>query len=182
MAIAHLNPVIDSISGSVGKLVFYERYGKTVMRAYIIPPNPRTAAQQANRSRFRQAMASWRQLPDYEKDSYNRRARKLSMTGHNLYISRYMKGTSVAERVQTGIAPAYRGDNDGGLFPDSYSPSPFRRGGRGVRSATTNPAQSKVSDTLHGLYRSVSSSSSPAYDLFLPRSAAVTHAMPPGSD
>ncbi|HRZ26229.1 MAG TPA: hypothetical protein P5346_10625 [Spirochaetota bacterium] len=91
MATATLNPVINSISGGVGHLVFYERYGKTIMRAFIIPPNPRTPAQQANRSRFRDAMGSWRQLPDEEKDSFNRTARRLGMTGHNLYISRYMK-------------------------------------------------------------------------------------------
>ena len=91
MATAILNPAIDSISGAIGGIVLYERFGRTVMRAYIIPPNPRTPAQQANRSRFRDAMASWRRLPDEEKDTYNRKARKLGMTGHNLYISRYMK-------------------------------------------------------------------------------------------
>jgi len=102
MATAILNPVIDSISGSVGDLVFYKRYGRTVMRAWIMPPNPRTPAQQSNRSRFREAMTSWRALPDYEKDSYNRRARKFSMTGHNLYISRYMKGMIGQERKYPG--------------------------------------------------------------------------------
>ncbi len=80
------------------------------MRIWIKPPNPRTPAQQANRSRFRQAMISWRSLPDYEKDSYNRRARKLSMTGHNLYISRSMKGQTAKDRENGAdqIKPAGR--------------------------------------------------------------------------
>ncbi|HOW83705.1 MAG TPA: hypothetical protein PK573_14175 [Spirochaetota bacterium] len=92
MATATLNPVFTSISGSVGGIVLYQRYGRTIMRKYIMPPNPRTPKQQANRSRFRDAMASWRSLPDYRKESFNLQARRLHMTGHNLYISRYMTG------------------------------------------------------------------------------------------
>ena len=155
MATVKLNPVLASISGAIGGMVFYTRYGKTISREWIIPPNPNTPAQQANRSRFRDAMASWRQLPDYEKDSYNRRAKNLGLTGHNLYISRYMKGTAGAERVQTVTVLAYKGDNDDGLFLDSSSPSPFRRGGRGVRSPSLHPA-----------FRSVTAPSTDA--LFLP--------------
>jgi len=91
MATAQLNPVINSVSGSVGALVFYERRGKTIMRAHIIPPNPKTPAQQKNRSRFRDAMLSWQGLSAHEKASCNATALKLGMTGHNLYISRFMK-------------------------------------------------------------------------------------------
>ncbi|HSA16667.1 MAG TPA: hypothetical protein P5346_18145, partial [Spirochaetota bacterium] len=91
MATATLNPVLTSISGSVGNLVLYTRNGKTIMRQWIMPPSPNTPAQKKNRSRFRDAMALWRSLPDKEKDTYNRKACKLGMTGHNLFISRYMK-------------------------------------------------------------------------------------------
>ena len=91
MATAQLNPVLTSISGSVGALVFYKRYGRTIMRAHIIPPNPKTPAQQKNRSRFREAMLSLQGLSADEKIAYNAAARKPGITGHNLYISRYMK-------------------------------------------------------------------------------------------
>jgi len=33
MATAILNPVLSSVSGSVGSLLFYQRHGKTIMRA-----------------------------------------------------------------------------------------------------------------------------------------------------
>jgi len=174
MATAQLNPVLTSISGSVGRLVFYSRFGKTIMRAWIIPPNPRTPAQQANRSRFRDAMLSWRQLPDEEKDSFNRKGKKLGMTGHNLYISRYMKGTAGAERVQTATAPAYRG----------------------TRSATPNLALSKLPHscpcfalrekeagrmrafTLHNLYRSVNAPSARACRVY---AQPITDNLPSGA-
>jgi len=58
MATAYLNPIITSLRGGVGSLVFYKRYGKTIMRAWVMPPNPRTQAQQANRERFARAMAA----------------------------------------------------------------------------------------------------------------------------
>jgi len=92
MATAQLNPVITSLSGGVGNLVFYKRYGRTVMRTWIMPPNPRTVKQQSNRARFAQAMAAWQGLRADDKALYNARAKKLRITGHNLFISRYMKG------------------------------------------------------------------------------------------
>jgi len=115
MATVKLNPVLASISGAIGGMVFYTRYGKTISREWIIPPNPNTPAQQANRSRFREAMLSWRALPDEEKDSYNHRARKMGMTGHNLFISRYMK-------------PQTAENKENGGFGDGSGPKSARKG------------------------------------------------------
>ena len=50
------------------------------------PTNPNTAAQQANRSRFADAADSWNALSDSQKESYNVRARPLSITGYNLFL------------------------------------------------------------------------------------------------
>jgi len=48
VATATLNPAINSIRGGVGSLVFYTRNGKTVMRQWIMPPNPNSPAQPYN--------------------------------------------------------------------------------------------------------------------------------------
>ncbi len=97
MAQAFLNPVFTGISGKVGGLVLYEWNGRTLMRRYVVPRNPDTPAQRANRDLFREAMRSWQALADSEKASYNRRAARLRMTGHNLFISCYMRIHSPAQ-------------------------------------------------------------------------------------
>ncbi|HOO72938.1 MAG TPA: HMG-box domain-containing protein [Spirochaetota bacterium] len=91
MATIALNPILTSISGTTGRLVFYTRNNKTIARALVKPRNPDTPAQRANRDRFRQAMASWKGLSDDEKNAYNHKAKRTGMTGHNLYISGWMK-------------------------------------------------------------------------------------------
>ena len=145
MATATLNPVLESISGTVGGIVLYKRCGRTIMRAHIIPPNPRTPAQQANRSRFRDAMLSWRQLPDEEKDSFNRAARRLGMTGHNLFISRYMKGAiDDTEQIEAAGKSLTAGrDDEVSLIRSSHNPvrrqaDTDRASVRAVRSIATS--------------------------------------------
>lgn len=58
------------------------------MRSYR-PTNPRTVAQQANRSIFADAMSAWVALTDEEKQAYNQRARKIQLFGKNLFIREY---------------------------------------------------------------------------------------------
>ncbi|HOW83820.1 MAG TPA: hypothetical protein PK573_14765 [Spirochaetota bacterium] len=217
MATAILNPIFDSLNGTVGRMVFYKRYGRTIMRMWIMPPNPNTPAQSKNRDRFRQAMASWRALPDYEKDSYNRRATKLSMTGHNLYISRFMKGQTAKDRENGGYMGEFspKSTRNGmfalsnGCIPGDFAQGDFTLSGefttentaavrftlskkfagrdnpalsndaasRGIAlSRGFNPVKkvalsgyfvlSNASDTLHGLYRSVTAPSPPVYGPF----------------
>lgn len=62
-----------------------------VKMRYYRPTNPRTAEQQANRSMFAEAMASWQGLTATEKQKWNKMAIKHSRRGFNLYISSYMK-------------------------------------------------------------------------------------------
>ena len=59
------------------------------MRTYR-PSNPRTALQQANRSRFNDAVAAWRDMPPEERKKWNTVARKKSRIGRNFFISEYM--------------------------------------------------------------------------------------------
>ncbi|HOW83648.1 MAG TPA: hypothetical protein PK573_13885 [Spirochaetota bacterium] len=107
MASVQLNPVFTGMSGTVGRFVFYRWNDRTVMRLYVVPRNPDTPAQRANRGLFRDAMKAWQALADDEKAAWNRRASRLGMTGHNLFISRYMRSHAagrVAARVGDGCA------------------------------------------------------------------------------
>ncbi len=117
MAQAFLNPVFTGISGKVGGLVLYEWNGRTLMRRYVVPRNPDTPAQRANRDLFREAMRSWQALADSEKASYNRQAARLRMTVHNLFISRYMRIHAPAQpelpvnKANDAAAPGFCADS-----------------------------------------------------------------------
>lgn len=61
-----------------------------VKMRYYRPTNPNSPAQQAGRSKFADAVASWQGLPASEQAKYNRRAQRHSRRGRNLYISEFM--------------------------------------------------------------------------------------------
>jgi len=90
MAEVFLNPAFTALSGRAGNIVFYSYGQRTFFRSYVVPRNPGTPAQRANRGLFRDAMKAWQALSSFDRDTFSRRARRLGMTGHNLFISRYM--------------------------------------------------------------------------------------------
>ncbi len=94
MATITPDPMIIEIRGKAGNFVYYIRRGKFCARAHIVPRNPRAASQQANRSIFAEASASWKILTQETRNLYNLRAlhMKLVMSGFNLYVSDCMKG------------------------------------------------------------------------------------------
>ncbi len=102
MAEVFLNPAFTSISGRIGDVVFFSYGGRTFFRAYVVPRNPDTPAQRSNRRLFSEAMKAWQGLSLFDKNAYNRRARRLGMTGHNLFISRYM----IAQSNNSGPGPS----------------------------------------------------------------------------
>lgn len=61
----------------------------TALRGYL-PANPRTAKQQANRTKFANAVAAWQALPQADKDDYESRSKSRHMSGYNLYLRDYM--------------------------------------------------------------------------------------------
>lgn len=73
--------------------VYYLFNGKQYRRLWVLPNNPKTPAQQATRSIFAEAVASWQALPVNEKDYYREYARylELKMSGYNLYIRIYIR-------------------------------------------------------------------------------------------
>ena len=107
MARVNLDPMFTSYEGRLEDRVYYIRWGKTYMRKYINPFNPNSTGQKKNRGLFRDAMKSWQQLTDNEKYTWKRKAGKLTMTGHNLYISQYMKKHNTEEKITVSVP-----DND----------------------------------------------------------------------
>lgn len=55
------------------------------------PTNPNSVAQQARRNLFTDAMTAWKVLDTETKQEYNNRVYPRGMTGHNRFISEYMK-------------------------------------------------------------------------------------------
>ncbi len=90
MAEAFLNPAFTAMNGRVGGIVFFSYNERTFFRSYVRPRNPDTPAQRANRGLFRDAMKAWGALSSFDRAAFSRRARRLGMAGHNLFIARYM--------------------------------------------------------------------------------------------
>lgn len=82
---------LSSAAGRIDDIVLYSSYGKEYARRYVKPANPGTEGQKIIRKTFGDAVRSWQVLPDEEKRGYNRKARRLSISGYNLYISLYME-------------------------------------------------------------------------------------------
>jgi hypothetical protein len=62
-------------------------------RNYVIPFNPQTPGQQANRLKFSQAVNAWQTMSILDRRLWNIYADDLQiqMSGYNLFISRFMK-------------------------------------------------------------------------------------------
>jgi len=80
---------IDELTG-----IFQTRHGLdgpvTVLMEYYWPKNPRSVPQQANRSKFGDAVAGYQSLTASAKAIYTERANKLKITGYNLYLREYL--------------------------------------------------------------------------------------------
>jgi len=82
---------IASSGGRMGDIVFYSFYDRQYARLYCKPVDPKTVEQKIIRKTFGDAVRSWQALSPEEQYKYNKKARRLPMTGYNLYISNYMK-------------------------------------------------------------------------------------------
>jgi len=86
-------PIGLKVRKQLGKKYIYQiRNGTQVRYDYVVPDNPRTELQQANRWRIRQAVLSWQSLNDDQKQSYRKlEPFKKPMSGYNYYIQQYIK-------------------------------------------------------------------------------------------
>jgi len=91
MAKVKLASYLTEISGRLGNIVLYNSYDKEYARIYVKPENPNSDKQKAVRKTFGDAVRSWQSLHSEEQQKYNKKARRLSLSGYNLYISLYMK-------------------------------------------------------------------------------------------
>lgn len=101
MAKVTFDPLIESVNGRLGNVVYCRLRGNFYIRAHCIPRNPRTASQQKNRSAFAEAVKLWRELPPEEKSEYNRIAKGKPLSGYNMFISVRMKGIPGAAAEDT---------------------------------------------------------------------------------
>lgn len=62
---------------------------RVIRMKFYTPTNPQTVPQQANRTKFANAMAAWQSLTEEEKGVYRKRAKKRSMFGWGLFIREY---------------------------------------------------------------------------------------------
>jgi hypothetical protein len=77
----------------IGKSVifkYYSRYRQQRVYPYYHPYNPRTPAQQANRNKFKAAMAAWKILPEEQKAVFEHRALGRHMCGKNIFVKEFM--------------------------------------------------------------------------------------------
>jgi hypothetical protein len=91
MANVKLASYLTEVSGRLGNYVYYSSYGREYVRVYVIPENPDTDAQKIVRKTFGDAVRSWQSLPDEEHQKFNKKARRLNLSGYNLYISTFIK-------------------------------------------------------------------------------------------
>jgi len=91
MARTKLDALLSDFDGHLGNLVFYSVGKRVYARRYVKPANPKTEDQEAHRSLFAEAMASWKHLSAEEKQVYKKKAKKRGRYGHNIYVKEYIK-------------------------------------------------------------------------------------------
>ena len=63
---------------------------KCIKMKFYCPINPQTIPQQANRTKFTNAIFAWQNLTTEQKAEYNTIARYSKRSGYNLFIKQYM--------------------------------------------------------------------------------------------
>jgi hypothetical protein len=115
MATVAMSPAFISVRSKLGNMVFYTRWGNVYARKRVTPRNPDTEPQRRSRGLFRDAMKSWQSLSEEDKQKYRRKAEKLRMAGHNLYISRYIKSHRTEEVQHSEISAPHVQNTTSGL-------------------------------------------------------------------
>jgi len=118
MAKVTLDPMFQKLSGHLGNIVHYNRFGRQYCRIHVIPANPRTESQQALRATFADAVRSWQNLSHDEQAAFNHKARYKTITGYNLYISLFMKANMPAAAATESAAVSNN------VFPQSADGNP----------------------------------------------------------
>ncbi len=75
-----------------------------MLRKYVIPADPRTAAQLDRREQFANAVNAWQQLPQIERAAWQRAARNKQMSGYNHFLSSWLRGMHRASTWDSGAS------------------------------------------------------------------------------
>jgi hypothetical protein len=78
------------IVGQVDNVVYYERLGIKTQRAHFIPVQPGTQPQLDWWQIFRTGVQQWQALTPIQKTTYNQKAKRLHMSGFNLYMREWL--------------------------------------------------------------------------------------------
>jgi hypothetical protein len=99
MAKRRINPSISDVTGKLGELVHYNRNGKALVRRTPAREEPFTTAELKNQSRFRQAQifASAVLTDPLQRARYERAAKGLDASAHNIAVSDFYHSPVVAE-------------------------------------------------------------------------------------
>lgn len=88
----------SSASGTIADSLYFSSWkGENRVSKHFKPRNPRTTAQQLQRSYLTHALLSWHTLTAQQKQQYEQEAisKGLRMSGYNYYISQYIQGLVV---------------------------------------------------------------------------------------
>jgi hypothetical protein len=104
MATVSTNPIINSLSGRLGKTLVFKRWGdKTILARYAKPKKKQSEQQKQNRSKFREA-AHWAKIilkDPVRKAYYQNKARKLGLpNAYTAAITDYMRKPNVEPSSQ----------------------------------------------------------------------------------
>jgi hypothetical protein len=107
MAIAIVHPMLRSISGRIGSLVFYSYNGTQYVRQYVVPRNPDTSAQRRRRELFAEAVSRWQSISESAQERWNRKAMGTVRTGYTLFISVFLKGEELISEAVSAVSNSY---------------------------------------------------------------------------
>ena len=112
MAIVRSNPIVEGLSGMLGKsIVFKTLRGKIILANRPSPPKKQSELQRANRKKFRDA-SFWAKsiLRDpIKKEYYQKKARKLKLpNAYTAAITDYMRPAQVKETDRRKNVVTYR--------------------------------------------------------------------------
>jgi len=79
------------LSGRVGNAVYCIRPdGSGYVRQWVVPKDPKTPGQLAQRGRFGAAVEAWRKLSEADKERYRNRAARMKRSGYHLFLSEHV--------------------------------------------------------------------------------------------
>jgi hypothetical protein len=108
VALVTLHPAIQSMHGRMGNAVFVYRKGRQHVRPYVKGRNPKTEAQQKNRTAFARAVRQWQAMNTYQRFLWNREAAGANRSGYNLFLSYRLQdaGEMLPQKQQKAFVPA----------------------------------------------------------------------------